>query len=145
MLTLRTWRRLALTGAALLILIAIVVAIGVIPAVYSDTSPGAEPLRAANAVWIHAGLNFLTGTVSGLLVIRSRGRTVLARTVLVLGAFVALLLATALIDAASAFRSHGPAMRTTSNLLFVCSATEALAVVLIIAAAIRFPKKQKGA
>jgi hypothetical protein len=55
-------------------------------------------------------------------------------------AFVVLVLGIALFDAASAFGGHGPAMRTATVLLFVCSAIEALAAVLIIATAIRLPK-----
>ncbi len=145
MVTLRMWRRLTLTSAALLVLTAIVVAAGVIPAVSSDTYPGATPRRAAVAFWIHAGLNVLTGTAAGVLAIRARGRTRLDTTLLVVYAVVAFLLAFALTDAASALRSHGPAMRTTANLLFFCSGTEALAVVLFIAAAIRFPRKPEGA
>ncbi len=83
MVTLRTWRRLTLTSVALLILIAIVVAVGVIPPVSSDTYPGAAPRRAAIAFWIHAGMDVLIGTAAGVLAIRTRGRTRLDTTVLV--------------------------------------------------------------
>jgi hypothetical protein len=145
MLSLRTCRRFALTSAALLILVAMVVATGVIPAVGSDTYPHATPQSAVPAFWINVGLNVLGATILGLLAFRARGRNPLTTTVLVLWAFLALLLAIALADAASAYRSHGLAMRTATILLFLCSAIEALAAVLIITTAIRFPRIREGA
>ncbi len=133
-------QRLALTSAALLVVVGLVVAAGVIPPVKADPSPGAMPQKAVPAFWVNAGLNFLTAAALGLLAIRTRQRS--PRTTIVLGvlAVVVILLAIALFDAASAFGGHGPAMRTATILLVFCSAIEALAAVLIIAAAIRLPK-----
>ena len=136
----RSCRRLALTSAALLVVVALVVAAGVIPLVKADTHPGAMPQKAVPAFWFNVGLNVLGAAVLGLLAIRTTGRS--PRTTIVLGlwAFVALLLAIALIDAASAYGGHGPAMRTATILLFFCSAVEILAAVLIIVTAIALPK-----
>ncbi len=145
MAAIQSWRRLALTSAALPILMALVVAAVVIPAVYAATVSGAEPRRAAAAFWVHAGLNVLTGAVAGLLALRARGRSTLATIAFILCAFVALLLALALTDAASAFMGHGASLRATAILLFVGSAIEALAAVLIVVAAFRCPRKPVGA
>lgn len=140
MLNLRTCRRFALTSAVLLVLVAIVVAAGVIAAMNSDTHPGATPQGAVRAFWASVGLNVLTAAAVGILAIRARGRGALTIIVLGLGALVALALAIAFVDAAAAYGGHGPAMRTATILLFFCSAIEALAAVLIIVTAVRFPK-----
>jgi hypothetical protein len=141
MVSLKSSRRFALTSAGLLVVVAVVVMASVIPSVKVDAYyTAATPERAVRAFWANVGLNILAATVLGLLAIRGRGRSRLTTTVLVVTAFVVVLLAIVLTDAASAFGSHGPAMRTATNLLFLCSAIDALAAVLIIATAIRFPK-----
>jgi hypothetical protein len=140
MLSLWSCRRFALASAALLVVVAVVVAASVIPSVRVDTYPAATPQRAVAAFWVNVGLNILAATVLALVGIRAGGRRRFTTAVLGLMAFVVLVLAIALTDAASAFGAHGPAMRAATNLLFFCAAIDALAAVLIIATAIRFPK-----
>ena len=140
MVSLGSCRRCALTSAGLLVVVAIVVVASVIPSVKVDTYPAAAPQSAVPAFWANVGLHILTATVLGLLAIRARGRSRFTTAVLGLMAFVVVVLALALTAAASAFGSHGPAMRTATNLLFFCSAIDALAAMLIIATAIRCSK-----
>ena len=78
MVSLRSCRRFALTSAALLVVVAVVVAAGVIPSVKVDTYSAATLQRAVPAFWVNVGLNILL-------------------------AFVVLLAAIALTEAASAF------------------------------------------
>lgn len=140
MVSLRSCQGLALTSAALLVVVSLVVAAGVIPPVKADAHPGATPQTAVPAFWINVGLNLLAAAGLGFLAVRTRNRSPLTTIVFGFGAVVALLLALALLDAASAYSGHGRAMRTATILLFFCSAIEALAAALSIATAIRYPK-----
>jgi hypothetical protein len=139
--SLRFCRSSLLTCAALLIAVALVVAAGVIPPVKADTFPGATPEGAVPAFWGCVVLSLLAATVLGFIAIRTKGRSSLSTTFLVLLAFLVLLLAFALTDAAFAYHSEGPAMQTAAILLFLCSAADLLAAVLVITTAFLLPKR----
>jgi hypothetical protein len=128
-------------GAALLGAVALVIALGVIPAVRSDTFPAATPDRAVPAFWVTVGINLMVAMVLLVVARRKKGRTRTLASVLGLLAFFALMLAFALFDAASALRSHGPGMRPVSVLLFACSAADLMTALLVMLTAFLFPRR----
>jgi hypothetical protein len=134
-------RRILLTSAGLFVAVALVVAAGVIPPVKADIFFSATPQRAVVAFWGNVAFNLLAAAVLVFIALRARGRSRLSTTVLGLLAFLALLLALALTDAAFAFQAHGPAMQTVRILLFICSVTDFLSAALVTTAVFLFPKK----
>lgn len=136
--------RFVRTAALLLAVVALAVATGVIPMVKGDTQFGATPEKAVPAFWFTVGVNLLGAAALWRLTFRPAGRSPGAAFVLRFGAFVALLLAIALVDAAAAYGGHGPTMRTATILLFGCAAAEAAAAVLMGAAAMGRPKHARG-
>lgn len=64
-------RRMLLVCAALFLLVAIVVALRVIPAVQSDLSPEARPERAVPAFWINVGFGILLSASCGGIAVNS--------------------------------------------------------------------------
>jgi phosphoglycerol transferase MdoB-like AlkP superfamily enzyme len=134
-------RRSLLTCAALLVVVALVVAAGVIPPVKGDTFPLGTPQRAVPAFWINVLVTLLAAAVLAFIAIRAEGRSRPLTIALGLLAFLALLLAVALTDAAFAYRSHGPAMHTASILLFLCAAVDFLAAMLVTATAFLLPER----
>jgi hypothetical protein len=126
----------------LLLAAAIAVFVAVIPVVKADTFPAATPSRAAAAFLINALLNLLAALVFVALAIRLPRGSHLAATLLRAVAILVLLLAFGLFDAASAFRSHGPAMRTVSILLILCSAFDLLAAVTAAVISFKLPERK---
>jgi hypothetical protein len=139
--SLRSCRRSLLISAALLVAVALVVAAGVIPPVKADTFALAGPHSAAGGFWVNVVISLLAATVLLIIAVRTTGRSRAWTTVLGALAFFVLLLGLALVDAAFAFRAHGEAMRVVPRLLFLCSAGDVLAAVLIIATAFLLPKQ----
>jgi len=103
-------RRFILTGAALLVGVALIVAAGVIPPVTADTYPSATPERAVPALWVIVVLHILVATVLVFIAIRTTGRSRLPTIVLGFLAFLTIVLGYAFTDGAFAYRGHGPAM-----------------------------------
>jgi hypothetical protein len=133
--------RLLLVCASLFLLVALVVALRVIPAVKSDMSPNALPERAVAAFWVNVGFNLLLSASCGAIAVWSRGRDRFSTASLVLLGVVALLLGLALLDAGSAFRSHEMLARGTSIFLFACATVDMLAGALVLLVTYRRPKK----
>jgi hypothetical protein len=136
----RLANRLLLVCASLFLLVALVVALRVIPAVKSDMSPNAVPERAVAAFWVNVGFSLLLSASCGAIAFWSRGRDRFSTTSLVLLGVVALLLGLALVDAGSAFRSHEMLARGTSIVLFVCATVDLLAGALVLVVTYRRPK-----
>jgi hypothetical protein len=132
--------RLLLVCATLFLLVAFVVALKVIPAVSADISPNAVPERAVPPFWVNVGLNVLLAASCGGVAFGSKGRDRISTTILVVFGIVALLLGLALVDAASAFRSHEMLAQGTSTFLFLCAAVDLLAGAFVIALAYRRPR-----
>jgi hypothetical protein len=130
-----------LISAALLVVAAIVIGAGVIPPVKADIYPHATPEQAVPAFWVNVVINLLVAAALGGIALRTTGRRRSSTIVLSLMAFLVLLLAFALIDAATDSRSHGPAMCTATILLFLCAAADLLAAVLVVITAFLFPKQ----
>ena len=132
--------RLLLVCAILFLLVAFVVALRVIPAVSADISPNAVPERAVPPFWVNVGLSVLLAASCGAVAFRSKGRDRISTTILVVLGIVALLLGLALVDAASAFRSHEMLAQGTLMFLFVCAAVDLLSGALVIVVAYRRPR-----
>jgi hypothetical protein len=123
-----SWPRRILVFAALLMLAsAAVVAFGVIPAVRADTYPSATPDRAVPAFWVNAVLTVL-GAAAALACLRvAASRATLRRALSGVPGLLALLLGLVLIDAATAYPQHGPAMHGAVVALWVCAGFDLLA------------------
>ena len=137
----KSFRRVLLSSAGLLILAALILVAGVIPPVKADTYQYATPERAALAFWVIAVFNLLTAAVLGANAIRA---TVRSRRLLInfgMLSFIVLLFALGLTDAACALRGHGPDMQTASALLFLCVAADVFAAVLSFTTAFLLPKQ----
>ena len=133
-------RRMLLGCTILLVLVAILLALSVIPAVKSDNSPGANPDRAVPAFWVNFGLILFAAIACAVIVIVSKERSRASTTSLVVVGLVVLMLGLALVDAASAYRSHGPSMQSISTLLFICAAVDILVGITLGVVAFLRPK-----
>ena len=133
--------RLLLVCTTLFLLVAFVVALGVIPAVKSDISPNAVPERAVPPFWVNIGFGLLLSASCGAIAVWSKGRDRFSTTILVVLGIVALLLGLALVDATMAFRSHEMLARNTSAILSACAAVDLSAGALVLVVTIRRPKK----
>ena len=140
-LSLTACRRSLLTIAVLLIVVAFIVAVTVIPQVKAEVLRGGTPQKAYIAFWVNVLLTVLAAIVIWFIAIRTKGRSFLQLFALGLTAFVILLLGWALGDAGEAYSGHGPAMQTASIFLFIGCGINLLVVLLLIIAAVLFPKK----
>jgi multisubunit Na+/H+ antiporter MnhB subunit len=96
----------------------------VIPAVKSDSF--SDPDRAVPAFWVNVGLTLLAAVACGVIANVSKERSRASTSSLVVIGLVVLMLGLALVDAASAYGSHGPSMQGISALLFVCAGVDIL-------------------
>ena len=137
-ISLQQSHRILLAYAFLLIIVAIVLIVGVIPSVKDEVLRGGTPEKAVIAFWVNVGLNALSAVILISIAIRSKSRTWISTTLIVLTGFIVFLLGLALSDAAAAYSGHGPAMETASTLLFVCAALDILmGIAMIITAYLR--------
>jgi len=132
-----SWRlRILMLAAALMLTSAGIVAFVVIPLVRADTFPGATPDRAVPAFWGNVVLVLL---VAAAAVIASRlglERATLRRVLAGVPGLVALGLGLALIDAATAFSGHGPAMHRAVVALWVCVCIDVAAGIGLVGSAL---------
>ncbi len=135
------YRRMLLIYAALVVIVALVLAVGVIGPVKAEAAAGATPERAVHAFWVNIGINLLSAITLGLLAIRSKGRGWISTSVHIITGLVIMFLSIALADAASAYQSHGPAMQTATVLLFLCAAADFLTGALVFTTAFLQPEK----
>ena len=136
-------RRLLVVCAVLLFAVALAVAVGVIPPVRAATFPGATPGRAVPAFWVSVGLHLVVALTLVFTAMRSKGRSWISTSGLVVMGLAVLLFGIALTDAFFAYHSEGSSMRTVSVLLFFCVAADSLAGVLTITTAFLRPKKTR--
>jgi O-antigen ligase len=128
-------------SAAIFVIVAIVLALGVIPPVKADTYPGVNHEKVATAFWVNIGLNLLSAATLIFIAIRSKGRSWISTSILVIAGLIVLLLGLALADAASAYQKHGPLMQSASILLFICAAADFLCGALVVITAFLRPKR----
>lgn len=133
--------RLLLICSALICLVALLIALIVIPAVKIEWRSGGTPEKAVWAFWLNIVLSLLSAAICAGIAIWSKGRSLISTIILVFLGLVVLALGLALCDAASAYRSHGQAMQTASTLLFFCAAADILIGAFIFAAAFLRPKR----
>src|ERR1017187_5308037 len=132
-------RWMLLLAASLAFGIAVIVALGVIPPVRTDTFAGARPGAAATTFAVNAILNVLVGiALLAAVPWRSGGA---GKVLIVVAGVVGLLLGSALLDAAGAFMGHGPGMRTAVVICFAGAAGDLGAGVLVLIAAFRGQRK----
>jgi len=112
--------RLLLFAAMATLATAAVLAMSVIPPVRADAFPGAAPERAVPAFWVNAILNVLVAARALSASRLGDGAPTRRRVWTGVAGVIALLLGLALIDAAVAFRAHGPAMQGAVVALWVC-------------------------
>lgn len=119
--------RLLLAGTLLLVAAPLVLGLGVIRPVASDSSSFADPRSASMGLWAIAGLNLLAAVpaVFGMLGTRGRGR--FSAEVLGFPAVLALLLGVILLAPAVVYVAHGPGMHALAALLFLCAACDLVA------------------
>ena len=134
-------RRALLIGWILLVLSALILAAGVIPPVKTDTSSFATPESAVIGFWVNVIITLLFAAILLVFSLRTAGRSRGTMIVLGLSAFFAILLGLALLDAAFAFRSHGPALQFATALIFCCAAADILAALLVIVTMSCLPKR----
>jgi len=107
------WRT-SIFAAVLMLASALCLAVAVIPIVRADPSALASPERAVPAFWVAVAVDVV---LAGAAVASGR---LGFRVLLAVGGVVALLAGLVLIDAATAFTAHGPAMHGTVVVLWVC-------------------------
>ena len=140
-LSLRVYRRMIFIHAAIFAAIALALVIGVIEPVKLEASIGATNAIAVKAFWVNIGLNLLSSVVLVLIAIRFKTQIWNAVPVHVVVGMVAIFLGVILVDAASAYHSHGSSMQTASLILFFCAAADFLVGVMLVTTAFLLPKK----
>ena len=134
------FRRALFACAAVLAAVVLGLALGVIPSVQADSTPGANPEAAVPVLWVITGLHLLVAVTLASIAIRWKARHWTSTSVLVvLGLFV-LLFGFALADASSARRLEGPALQAASRLLCLCAAGDYLGGLLVIVVPFLRPK-----
>ena len=136
----RSCRRLILIGAALLAAAAVVLVLGVIPPVRSDTFPAAAPGSAAAAFLIQAAIAVLAAIALAFAAARAVDRPRPSIAILhVIGALV-FLLGLVLVGPALTFWIHGPALHGAVLLMFLSAAAEFATTGLVVVAASRLQR-----
>lgn len=124
----------------LVVAVALVVSLGVIPAVHAATVPDISPEDAVPAFQIAVGLHILAALILALVAALSKARSRISTSSLVVTGVAVLFLGFVLSDAALAFREAGPSMQAVAILLFVCVGADVLAGGMSIRAAFLRPK-----
>ena len=117
-LSLPVYRRMLFVYAAVIVAVALVIALGVIGPVKDDVYRNATPEVAVKAFWFNIGFTLFMAAILVLIAIPSKGRSGISTAVHIVVGFIVTILGLILIDAASAYHSHGPSMQTASTLLF---------------------------
>jgi len=131
----RQSRFLLAACAALVAVVALVVAVGVIPQVQLAKVPSISPDSAVPAFWASVGLHLLAALALALTAALSKGRSRISTSILVATGTAILLFGFALGDAALAFSEAGLSLRTVATLLYLCVAADVSAGVLTLATA----------
>jgi len=140
-LSLPVYRRMLFVYAAVIVAVALVIALGVIGPVKDDVYRNATPEIAVKAFWFNVGFNLFMAAILVLMAVPSKGRSGISTAVHIVVGFIVAILGLILVDAASAYQSHGPSMQTASILLFICAAVDILVGVLVFITAFLQPRK----
>jgi len=134
-------RSLLAACAVLVGVVALVVAVGVIPQVRVANVPDISPESAVPAFWVSVGIHLLAALVLVLTATLSKGRSRISTSVLVVAGIAMLAFGFVLGDAGLAFREAGSSMRMVTTLLFLCVAADVLAGALTVATAFLRPAR----
>ena len=129
------WRLLLTISTALLCVVALVVAVGVIPPVRAGSVVNMTPDRAVPAFWVAVGIHLLAAAVLLLVVMLSKNRGWVSTSAVIVTGVALLFVGFALGDAAKAPLETGAPMQAVTAVLLGCVALDAFAGVLTIAAA----------
>ena len=129
-------RRLFLVCAVLLVIVAVVVALGVIPPVKANPDPNVDHEKVAAAFWLNIGLNLLAAFSLFIIAVRSKSRNWKSTSVLTVTGLLVIALGLALTDAGSAYKELG----TASILLFICAGIDIVSGIAAITTAFLRPK-----
>lgn len=140
-LSLLVYRRVLFICAAMFAVVALILMGGVLEPVAVEASIGATKAVAVKAFWVNIGLNLLLAVILVLIAIRQKTQTWNATPVHAVGGIIGILLGIILLDAASAYQSHGPSMQTASLLLFFCAAIDFLTGLMLVITAFFQPKR----
>lgn len=132
------FRRVLYIYIAIFIVVAVVLALGVIEPIKVEAALGATREIAVKVFYVITGLNVLSAVILFFIATRSKGQDWGA--VLIIGGIIMILLGIMLADAASAYQSHGPAMQDASVLIYFCAAVDFLTGVLLFITAVVQPK-----
>ena len=134
-------KRMLLICAATIILADVLLAFIVIPAVKTDSYSRANPEVAVVAFWVNVGLGFLLSVGCAMIALFSKGRSKATTACFVLSGIVILVLGLLLVDAGSAFRSHGSSIQSASMIMFVCAGLLCLSGLLLGMTAFLRPRR----
>ncbi len=140
-ISLRSGRVLLIACSLLLVVVALVIAFGVIPSVKVDTFPHATPERAVPAFWVNCTLQLLAAGFFLSVSITTRGRTVPSMILQTILCLLVFLLGYGLTDAALAYLGHGPQIHLTAIILFASAAATYISGLIGISVAYLIPKK----
>ena len=140
-LSLPAYRRTLFVCAAIIVVVAIILAVGVIGPVKDEVARGGSPQMALNAFWINIGITLFAAVSLIIAALRSKGRSWLSTSAQIVIALIVLILGLTLIDAASAYSSHGPPMRIASIIMYICAAADILVGIMVFITALLQRKK----
>lgn len=119
-----SWKRLYLISAALLVVVAVLIALFVVPKAAVDIHPGVKHETIAFIWGLNISMNVFTLFLLTLISIFSKVKGGVTAPVVIFLMFIVFILAFSCNDAALAYGSHGPNMQSASVILFICAALE---------------------
>lgn len=132
------FRRVLFSYIAVFVVVALVLALGVIEPIKVEAAFGATREIAVKAFYVITGLNVLSAVILFFIATRFKGQDWGA--IFIIGGIIMILLGIMLADAASAYQSHSPAMQDASVLIYFCAAVDFLTGVLLFITAFVRPK-----
>ena len=138
-------KRTLLACAALFVVIAFVIALGIIPPAKADTHPGVNHELVAGIFWVIVILNLVSAFILFRIATWSSQRILKNITVLIILGIFVLIIGLILADGASAWQDHGPSMQFASILLFICAGLEFIFGITVISTAFLIRKTLKKA
>ena len=134
-------KRVFLVIASLMIIIALVVAIFIIPDVKMEVLRGGTPEKVITAFWVNILFNILAALTLIFITLKSQERNWITTSILLLVALVILILGWALNDAGVAYSNNGPEMATASTMLILCGTIELILFILVLVFTFLRPKQ----
>ena len=135
------YRRILLVCAALFIIVALVIALGVIPPAKADTYPGVPHDLVAVVFLVILSLNLLSALFLFLVAIKIKKLILVSKPILIIIGLLVLILGPILADGGFAWQKHGPSMQSASLLVFICAAVDFLVGITVMTTAFLMPKE----